>query len=236
MKIVAIVPIKLNNERLPGKNTRRFVDGTPLIQFILSALLKVSELNEIYVFCSDEAIKEYLPQGVTFLKRDTSLDRSETKGNQILEKFIDTVDADIYVLSHATAPFTKPESISKCIQNVLSGEFDSAFLAQRLNDLMWTDAGALNFNSHDVPRTQDLPNIYAESSGAYIFTKNVFKEYKSRYGQKPYICEVSTIESIDIDYPEDFKIANAIYKEILPTTPPPPPQHDVSATLPHSLS
>lgn len=27
MKIVALIPIKLNNERTPGKNTKRFTDG-----------------------------------------------------------------------------------------------------------------------------------------------------------------------------------------------------------------
>lgn len=215
MKIVAVVPIKLNNERLPGKNTLRFYDGTPLIQFILSTLLKVSEINEIYVYCSDEAIKEYLPNGVIFLKRDLSLDRSETKGNQILEQFINTIDAGIYVLSHATAPFTKSESISKCIQSVISGDYDSAFLAMKLSELMWTETGPLNFDAQDVPRTQDLPKLYAETSGAFVFTKETFKKYKSRNGLKPFICEVSKIEGIDIDYPEDFEIANSIYKEMI---------------------
>jgi CMP-N-acetylneuraminic acid synthetase len=223
MKIVAVVPIKLHNERLPGKNTRRFYDGTPLIQLMLNALLKVPELTEIYVYCSNEAIKEYLPYGIRYLQRDTLLDRSETKGNQILEKFVNAIYADIYVLSHVTAPFTKPESISKCIQGVLSGNHDSGFLAQRLPKLIWTDAGPLIFDAHDVPRTQDLPKIYAETSGAFVFTKEAFEKYKSRNGNKPFICEVSAIESIDIDYPEDFDIANAIYKEIIMKASPPPP-------------
>jgi len=215
MRIVAVVPIKLHNERLPGKNTRRFYDGTPLIQCMLNTLLKVPELIEIYVYCSDEAVKAYLPNGIRYLQRDALLDRPETKGNQILEKFINVVDADIYVLSHVTAPFTKPESISKCIQRVLSGEYDSGLLAQRLSVLMWTDSGPLNFDAHDVPRTQDLPKIYAETSGAFVFTKETFKKYKSRNGEKQFICEVSAIESIDIDYPDDFEMANAIYKEII---------------------
>jgi CMP-N-acetylneuraminic acid synthetase len=225
MKIIAVVPIKLNNERLPGKNTRQFYDGTPLIQFMLNTLLKVPELTEIYVYCSNEAIKNYLPSGICYLQRDPILDRSEIKGNQILEKFVNTIDADIYVLSHVTAPFTKPESISKCIRGVLSGNYDSGFLAQRLPELMWTDTGPLNFDAHNVPRTQDLPNIYAETSGAFVFTKETFDKYKSRNGKKPYICEVSAIESIDIDYPEDFEMANAIYKEIIKEVnfPPPPP-------------
>ena len=60
MKTVAFVPIKLNNERTPGKNTKRFYDGTPMIQCILKSLVQVRGLDEIYVFCSKDEIKEYL--------------------------------------------------------------------------------------------------------------------------------------------------------------------------------
>ena len=60
MKIVAFVPIKMNNERVPGKNTKCFDDGTPLIQCILKSLVNIPEIDEIYVYCSNEKIKEYI--------------------------------------------------------------------------------------------------------------------------------------------------------------------------------
>ena len=41
MKTVAVVPIKMNNERLPGKNTKCFDNGEPLIKYVLSSLSKV---------------------------------------------------------------------------------------------------------------------------------------------------------------------------------------------------
>ena len=53
MKVTAFVPMKLNNERLPGKNTKAFTNGKPLCQYILNTLLKVKEIDEIYVYCSD---------------------------------------------------------------------------------------------------------------------------------------------------------------------------------------
>ena len=37
MKVVVMIPIKLNNERVPGKNLKCFSDGTPLINFIQKA-------------------------------------------------------------------------------------------------------------------------------------------------------------------------------------------------------
>ena len=41
MKTVAIVPMKLNNRRLPQKNTKSFTNGKPLCHYILSTLLTV---------------------------------------------------------------------------------------------------------------------------------------------------------------------------------------------------
>ena len=35
MKTVAFVPIKMNNERLPEKNTKEFSNGRPLISYVL---------------------------------------------------------------------------------------------------------------------------------------------------------------------------------------------------------
>jgi CMP-N-acetylneuraminic acid synthetase len=156
-----------------------------------------------------------LPDSIRFLKRDKLLDRTETKGSKILEKFLQDVDADIYVLSHATSPFTKPESIRKCIHGVVSGKYDSSFLAKKATEFLWSNGKPINYDPHDIPRTQDLYPVYLESSGAYVFPRETFFKYKSRIGIKPYIHEISAIESIDIDYPEDFDIANAIYMNLL---------------------
>ena len=67
MKIVAIMPIKLENERLPGKNIK-LLAGKPLLHYQLEELLKVQRINERYVYCSDENIKNYLLPGIQFIK------------------------------------------------------------------------------------------------------------------------------------------------------------------------
>src|SRR5699024_10687410 len=116
---------------------------------------------------------------------------------------------------HATGPFTKSESIDACVEKVVSKEYDSAFLAKRMQEFLWQDGKALNFDVQHFPRTQDLKPIYSEASGAFVFPKETFLKYDRRVGIKPYIHEVDLIEAIDIDYPIDFDIANAVYKEIM---------------------
>ena len=87
MKTVAVVPIKMNNERLPGKNTKCFDNGEPLITYVLNTLSKVKGIDEIYVFCSNEAICEYLPENVKYLKREEWLDLSTTSITDVLTLF-----------------------------------------------------------------------------------------------------------------------------------------------------
>lgn len=212
------MPIKLNNERTPGKNTKRFGDGTPLLQVPLKTALNAKKngaIDEIVVFCSNEKICEYLPAGVKFLKRPESLDLSSVKCADIIGGFLDMVDADIYVMYHATSPFISEEHLIECINAVKSGEYDSAFAAKKLQNFMWYENKPLNFSLSYAPRTQDMKPYYCELSSPYVFTRNVFEKYHGRTGENPYICECTEIEAIDIDYPEDFELANAVYMSLI---------------------
>lgn len=215
MKVAAFVPVKLNNERAPGKNTKRFDDGTPLITHFLKTLVQVPEIDELYVFCSKEEIKDYMVPGVRFLKRPESLDTKEATPQDIISTFMSMVDADVYMVCHCTSPFVKAERFSECIHKVFEEGHDSAFTGEKIQHLMWHDGQPLNFDAANVPRTQDLPVYYNEVSAAYVFKKETFEALHRRIGLNPYICEVSGVECVDIDYPEDFEIANAIYMNIL---------------------
>lgn len=209
MKTIAIMPIKLNNERLPGKNTMN-LGGKPLLQHQLLAMQQTGLADEIYVYCSDEAVCSDLPEGIRFLKRPAKLDLPTSNFTQIFTTFSNTVPADIYVYVHATAPFITPKTIIECIQAVQSGEYDSAFCAVKIQDFLWKDGEPLNFDAANVPRSQDLEPIYRETSGVYVFTREVFETYHRRIGKKPYIKEVSFKEAVDINNPDDFHLAEAM--------------------------
>lgn len=215
MKTVAMIPIKLNSERVKEKNIRLFFDGKPLIHFIQEALIASHKIDEIYVYCSSDAIKDYLLNGVRFMKRPDFLDLNTSNCNDIIKEFIKQVKADYYVVSHATAPFTKTESIDKCIDVVVeSNEYDSAFTVEKIQTFMWSNGQPMNFNPDCFPRTQDLEPIYMETSGAFVFPKNVFDKYNRRIGIKPCLVEVEPVESCDIDTEYDMLVAQSIYRSL----------------------
>ena len=214
MKTVAVVPMKLNNRRLPQKNTKSFTNGKPLCYYILSTLLTISEIDDVYVYCSNPDIKEFIPDGVKYLKRSESLNQDTTKMNEVLKCFAADVSADIYILTHTTAPFVSADSIVKGLNAVISGKYDSSFSAKKLQDFLWKDGKPFNYVPDNIPRTQDLPLMYEETCGFYIYKREVITEYGRRIGDKPYIVEVGEIESIDIDEEDDFMIADAIFNYI----------------------
>jgi len=208
-KVVAFVPIKLNSQRLPNKNILP-IEERPLCWYILNSLSKAENIDETFVYCSDESVKNYIPKGTTFLKRDSRLDGDLIKGFDIYESFIHKVDADIYILAHTTSPFIKSETISKALNSILDKGHDSAFSAQRIQTFAWYKGKPINYNINDVPRTQDIEPIYIETSAFFMFEKEIFTKHHRRIGFNPYIQEVDSIEAVDIDTKEDYEFARKI--------------------------
>lgn len=209
MKTVAFVPIRLNSKRVVGKNLKKLGDK-PLMCYVLDTLSKVKGVDEVYCYCSNEAVKEYLPQGVRFLKRPEFLDRDETLGKEIYEEFTKTVDADVYILAHTTSPFMKIETFENALNKIKNEDFDSAFSAEKIQTFAWYAGKPLNYDLKERPRTQTIEPVFVETSAFFMFKREVWKVHRQRIGFKPYMALVDKIEGVDIDWPEDFEFAEKI--------------------------
>ena len=209
MKRVAFVPVRLNSQRVEGKNLRE-LGGRPLMTYLLETLTRVDNIDEVYVYCSNPAVKPYLPEGVKFLQRDERLDQNTTLGAEIYDAFTREVEADIYILAHATSPFIRSATIANAVAQVESGEYDSAFSAERVQTFAWWQGKPLNYSLERVPRTQDLEPVYVETSAFFVFREDVWREKHRRIGERAYMAVTDRIESMDIDNPDDFLLAEAI--------------------------
>lgn len=214
MKTVAIVPIKMNNVRTPGKNTKELSDGTPLISLIQKSLLASQLVDEVYVYCSNEEICNYLLPGVKYLKRDVKYDTAEADVIDMMRVFSEKVPADIYVQAHATTPFLSSDSIDNALKAMVSSNYDSALAVRKLQDFLWKDKQPVNYDLNKIPRTQDMEPYFIETTGLYIYKRNVIQDYRRRIGNNPYLQEVSEVEALDIDTPIDFEIVDAVYTKM----------------------
>ena len=214
MKTVAFVPIKLNSQRLPHKNILP-IGNHPLCYHIVNSLLQSKGIDEVYVYCSDEAVKQYIPENAIFKKRDKRLDGDLVKGFDIYRSFINEVDADVYVLAHTTSPFIKVTSIETALSKILEGKNDSAFSAERIQTFAWYKGKPINYDLKHQPRSQDLPDILALNFAVSILGKQTMIDCKNVVGMKPYIFPIDEVEATDIDNQIDFDFAEFVYKSTI---------------------
>lgn len=114
------------------------------------------------------------------------------------------------MLAHATSPFIRAETVADALRKVVSGEYDSAFSAEKIQTFAWYEGRPLNYSPENIPRTQTIEPVYIETSAFFIFPRALWTGRHRRIGDRPYMAVVDRIEGLDIDYPEDFTMAEII--------------------------
>jgi len=218
-KIIALLPMKGNSERVPKKNLKDF-NGLPLYQIILDKLLESNFINEIIINTDciniTKSVQEKYKEKVNIFPRPEEICGDFISMNKIIKNDLDNSDGEIYIQTHSTNPLLEVKSIDNALKKML--EFgntnDSIFSVTKIQTRFYEINGkAINHNPLELERTQDLPPIFEENSCFYIFTKDSFKlSGGKRIGLKPMMFEIDKIEAIDIDNIEDFIIAEAVHK------------------------
>jgi CMP-N-acetylneuraminic acid synthetase len=224
MKIVALLPMKGNSERVPNKNLKDF-SGKPLYHRVMETLLNSAYIDTVIVNTDSEVIKndlkKYFEGSVVVVDRPAEIIGDFVSMNKIIEYDINTIEADLYLQTHSTNPLLKIESVNQAIEKMIAlnenNEFDSIFSVTKLQTRLYKSDGIpFNHNPEELLRTQDLEPLYEENSNFYIFTKESFvKSGGKRIGCKPFMFEIDKIEAVDIDEPQDFIIAESLFKLLL---------------------
>lgn len=215
IRIAALVPMRHNSERVPGKNYR-LMAGKPMYAHIIESLLGVPEISQVVVDTDSLPIMEGLRthyKAVKVIERPEDLSDGMIPMNMILKHDTAQVEADYYLQTHSTNPLLKTETISKAIQTFLKQreEYDSLFSVTRWQTrLYWQNGEAVNHNPDELLRTQDLPPIYEENSCIYIFTREKLIVRNHRLGDSPLMFEIEGDEAWDVDEELDFTIADLL--------------------------
>jgi CMP-N-acetylneuraminic acid synthetase len=214
-KIIALVPMRHDSERVPGKNYR-LLAGKPLFHHILETLQACPEIHQIVVDTDSTEISAGILKSfpaVLVLERPSHLREGDVPMNEVLLHDTSQVDADFYLQTHSTNPLLRPETVSCAIQALLAAypAYDSLFSVTRLQTRLWDQLGrAINHNPEILLRTQDLPPVYEENSCLYIFRRETLLARRNRLGFRPLMYPVEAREALDIDEELDFLVADFI--------------------------
>jgi len=218
--IVALVPMRHQSVRVPGKNYRSLA-GKPLFQHILDTLLACPEITRVVIDTDSPTITDDLRQHypeVLVLKRPDHLCADTIPMNEVLLYDTSQVPADLYLQTHSTNPLLRSQTISAAIQVLLANypSYDSLFSVTRIQKRLW-DAlvRPINHNPAILLRTQDLPPVYEENSCMYLFSRQTLEIRRNRLGERPFMYEMDPSEAWDIDEEMDFLIADLLLSQRL---------------------
>lgn len=213
--IAAVVPLKVESARLRGKNFL-FLGGRPLAHYLVTTLTRSELFDAVFIFCSSPRLLDYLPKGVQWLPRPPRLDSDAIKANELFQSAVETLPDEFeYVfLSQVTSPFLSENSFRRGVEALTLENYDSVFSVRSHMTYAWMEGRPepLNYDPQDIPRTQDLAAIHLETSGFYGFRRQSYLQSGTRIHGRTKKIELGFAEAIDIDYPEDFVVAEHMLK------------------------
>ena len=212
MRVVAFLPAKGTSSRIESKN-KKLLNGKPLFFHTLKKLVECDFIDEVYLDSEDDTILDFADYlNYKKLKRDPSLANNKTDGHQMFYNEVKQVEADIYIQILGTSPFIKKETIKKGVDILKThSEFDSVVLVKKDKQYLWANNQPL-YDKHHIPNSIDLPDTIIETMGLYIVRKEVALNKKMRFGDNCYQLEANPIEAIDVNFPEDFALAEIVAK------------------------
>jgi CMP-N-acetylneuraminic acid synthetase len=214
-RIVALVPMRHESERVPGKNYRPF-HRKPLYRHIVEILLASDRVDEVVIDTDSPTITEDAAQleRVRVIPRPEHLLGGAVPMNDVLLHDVSQVEADWYLQTHSTNPLMRSETVRNAVDRFLESQptHDSLFSVTPLQTrLYWPDGRAVNHDPRVLLRTQDLPPVYEENSCLYLFSRETLERHGTRIGERPLLYEMDPKEAVDIDEELDFLIAEALY-------------------------
>lgn len=233
MSISIFLPLRAGSQRVKNKNSKPFsVDGKSLFQLKLAQIEKLlsatDKIKEVVISTNDAAIIEqaipYLSKTIKLVERPEELCLSTTKVQDLIE-YVPTVVSGKHIFwLHVTAPFVNEVDYLKAINEYFEiGDLhDSLMSVNQIKQFIWDDSTRKIINVDRTinpwPNTQDLQPLYEINHAFYISTVENYLKLNDRIGLSPKLFVCEGVKKIDIDWEDDFILAQLIAKG---STPPP---------------
>jgi CMP-N-acetylneuraminic acid synthetase len=223
---VALLPMKAHSARVKSKNFRDLV-GKPLYAWILDTLIGMDQIDQIVINTDarDILTDSGLTDGGKVMIRDR---KPEICGDFVSMDLVladdlaaveAAVEADTYVMTHTTNPLLSATTIGGALEDYrvahAKGETDSLFTVNKTQTRFYRKAGsAVNHDSGNLIRTQDLEPWFEGNSGLYLFSADSFAKTKACIGAKPMMFETPMLEAVDIDDAPRWFMAESLARRV----------------------
>jgi len=224
-KVTCFLPCRAGSQRVKQKNIKPFAGFEKgLIEIKLQQLLAAHKVDEIVLSTNDKEILDYANKlknpKIRLHERDETLASSATSTDQLVGHALELIPNGHILWTHVTSPFITEVHYNQIITTYfeqLNNGYDSLMTTTPVYGFFWRDEKPFNYDPsiEKWPRTQTIKPLQEINSGAFLAASEIYSRINNRIGEKPYLYELDKITSYDIDWPEDFMIAEYIAKNKL---------------------
>jgi CMP-N-acetylneuraminic acid synthetase len=214
--------MRKGSDRVKNKNIRDFAGISGGLCFIkISQLLKVKYISKIIISTNDEDIKNlalsFNSDRLIIDERPEELATSETSTDDLIKYIPKIIKNGVVLWTHVTSPFVNEFLYQNMIQSYFNnlGSHDSLMSVTKIQKFIWSDGEPLNYDKSKEkwPRTQTLAPIFEINSGVFLADIDIYKEFKDRIGRNPCLYKLDGKEAFDIDWEDDFEIAEILWSK-----------------------
>lgn len=219
--ICVLVQARLGSTRVPNKMLRPFADTT-LVDILFEKLKesKVIPIENIIFSAYEDELKEVANNhGITIFHRSEKSANSEGPIQEICEWY-DKLPFKYVVLISACNPLLKIETIDSFIQQFLESEEEGAFGVFEKKTYYWDKNGEsiTDYKGLTGMNTKLVDPVYEAAHCLYASRLDIIKDghwMDTSSPPKPTLFIMDELESFDIDYEWQFKVAEVLYKQLL---------------------
>ena len=218
MIIKAVIPIRKGSQRVQNKNLRPFADTT-LLENKIKVLKKAGFFDDIIVNTdSEEAMVGGEDNGVSWHRREPYYASSACSGSEFFQHLGIVTDCDVFCYCPVTSPFVSVETMMKCkalYEEKMQEGCDCVSTVSDVKEFLWLDGKPVNYDKKNAPNSQNLPDVKALNFGFTMVKRESLIKNRNIIGDNPLFVTTSGMESVDIDTPLDFYIAEQIYRKVI---------------------
>ena len=229
------LPVRGGSKRILSKNTRPFADVPDgLLGIKIRQLLKSTRIEEVVLSTNDENAVS-IAAGIDTSSSDVKLRivrRPEhlcldTTNLQDVIEYVPSVTSAPHILwGHVTTPFADEEVYDKAIDTYIGGigkGFDSLLSVLSFQNFLIDPSSGKLLNQVEKPaaeaelrwpRTQDLKLLYEVNHAVFLASRTIYETTHDRIGSNPSYFEMNGVQSFDIDWQDDFTMAEALYRNL----------------------
>lgn len=215
--ITALVAVKGHSERVPRKNIRKFSNSS-LLEIKLQQLKSSNTFGEIIVSSeSDEVLSKVLPFDVSIHKRDPFYSTSEVPMSDVYVYLANQVNTDYIAWVPVTSPLVDETIYRNAVNAFLTMDhdrYDSLLSVNEVQEYLYYNKKPINFTRDPWLRSQDLKGVSAINFAINIISKENMIKNRATMGEKPHFFNIPKKNAIDIDFMEDFILAELLFKQL----------------------